>query len=124
MNRNTARRFHGAKQRRVSRRLMIAFIALMVVGLFAQIAMIARLSGQNKEIRSVEKEIKELNASAENLNLGLNQYGNLERVALLADKLGMQKPAEGQIRVVSLPDILEDTSAQNAVNAGAEESKE
>ena len=68
--------------------------------------------------------VPKLNASAENLNLGLNQYGNLERVALLADKLGMQKPAEGQIRVVSLPDILEDTSAQNAVNAGAEESKE
>jgi len=124
MNRNSPKRLRGTRQSRASHRLMIAFVVLMVAGVFIQIAMIARLTAQNKQMHRVEREIVELKASADNLNLTLNQYGNLERVAKLAAKLGMQEPQEGQIRVMNLPDALGDTSAQNAANTGAEESKE
>ena len=103
---------------------MTVFIALMLVGMAVQITMIARVTRQNKQVRRVEREIVELQANVDNLNLTLNQYGSLERVELLARRLGMKEPDEGQIRVMRLPETQEDTAAQNAANTGAEEKKE
>ena len=124
MNRNTGRRSRREQQKRVSRKLMIAFAVVLLIGVIAQITMIARLSGQNKAVRAVEKEIRQLSAEADNLNLALNQLGNLERVERQAEKLGMVTPGEGQIRVVNLPDAVDNTSAQSAGNTSAEESRE
>ena len=124
MNRNTGKRSRREQQKRVSRKLMIAFAVLLLLGAIAQITMIARLSGQNKAVRAVEKEIRQLSAEADNLNLALNQLGDLERVERQAEKLGMVTPGEGQIRVVNLPDAVGNTSAQSAGNTSAEEMKE
>ena len=124
MNRNTGRRSRREQQKRVSRKLMIAFAVVLLIGVIAQITMIARLSGQNKAVRAVEKEIRQLSAEADNLNLALNQLGDLERVERQAEKLGMVTPGEGQIRVVNLPDAVDSTSAQSAGNTSAEEIRE
>ncbi|MBR1560073.1 MAG: septum formation initiator family protein [Clostridia bacterium] len=121
MNRNTNRRTRQEQRRRANRTLMIAFAVVLFVGMFAQVFMIARLSRQNKDMRAVELEIRDLNANAENLKLALNQLGDLELVAARAEKLGMKTPGEGQIRVVNLPDVVGNTSAQSAENTSAEE---
>ena len=123
MNRSQKNRARAIRRRKQNRILMIVFAAVLFVGLFSQVAMIARLSEQAKASQRVEREIKELSANADNLNLSLNQFKSLDRVAALADALGMQQPAEGQIRVVSLPGIAGLTSAQSAENVGAEEMK-
>ena len=123
MNRSQTRRSLRQKERRVNRILVIVFAAVLFVGLFSQVAMVARLSGQAKVTRAVEREIRDLSANADNLNLSLNQFRSLDRVAMRAEQLGMEQPAEGQIRVVSLPGMLQNTSTQSAENIGAEEMK-
>ncbi|MBR1821875.1 MAG: septum formation initiator family protein [Clostridia bacterium] len=119
MNRKRVSR--RTRERRMSRLLMAAFALVLFIGVFAQIAMMARLSGQNKQVVETEKEIRALSASADNLNLSLNQYHNLERIAARARQLGMEQPNETQLRVVNLPTVIDSTSTQSADNSGAEE---
>ena len=121
MNRSQTRRRRGRQNRRVNRIMMLVFAAVLFIGLFSQVAMVARLSGQVRQSRVMEREIRDLSATVDNLNLSLNQYKSLDRVARQAEKLGMEQPSAGQIRVVSLPTILQDTSTQSAENIGAEE---
>ena len=120
MNRSQTRRRRAGQNRRLSRVMVIAFAAVLFVGLFSQIAMVARLSGQVRASRTVEREIRDLSATVDNLNLSLNQYKSLDRVAMQAARLGMEQPGEGQIRVVSLPVTVQNTSTQSAENIGAE----
>ena len=124
MNRSQAKRSRRERIRQTNRTLIVIFAAVMLVGAFMQIAMIARVTGQNKQVRAVEREIRNLTANADNLNLSLNQFKNLDRVAARAAKLGMEKPTGSQIRVVRLPAALENTSTQSAGNTSAEEMKE
>lgn len=124
MNRNQTKRSHREQMQRTNRTLIIVFVVVLVLGAFAQIAMIARVTGQNKQVWAVEREIRDLSANADNLNLSLNQFRNLDRVAARAKKLGMEEPSGDQIRVVRLPAALEDTSTQSAGNTDAEEIKE
>ena len=118
---NRMRESSRERERRTSRALMIAFALVLFIGVFAQIAMMAKLSGQNKQVVQTQKEIKALSASADNLNLGLSQYHNLNRIAARAQQLGMEQPDETQLRVVNLPTLVDDTSTQSADNSGAEE---
>ena len=109
-------------RRRVSTRVMIAVLAVVLfVGMFAQITLLSRISAQRKASEAVAREIRELNASAENLSLSLNQLANLERIDARARQLGMNQPRESQIRVVNLPGTIENTSTQSAEAIGAEE---
>lgn len=124
MNRSQTKRTRRESARRANRTLIMVFVAVLVLGAFTQVAMIARVTGQNKQVRAVEREIRNLSASADNLNLSLNQFRNLDRVAARAEKLGMEKPSGDQIRVVRLPAELENTSTQSAGNTSAEEMKE
>ncbi len=118
---NRMRESSRERERRTSRALMIAFALVLFIGVFAQIAMMAKLSGQNKQVVQTQKEIKALSASADNLNLGLSQYHNLNRIAARAQQLGMEQPDETQLRVVNLPTVIDSTSTQSADNSGAEE---
>ena len=124
MNRNHAKRSRQERIRRTNRTLIMVFVAVLLIGAFSQVAMIARITGQNKRARAVETEIRNLSANADNLNLSLNQFRNLDRVAARAAKLGMEEPTGDQIRVVRLPAALENTSTQSAGNTSAEEMKE
>ena len=124
MNRNHAKRSRQEQVRRTNRTLIMVFVAVLLIGAFSQVAMIARITGQNKRVHAVETEIRNLSANADNLNLSLNQFRNLDRVAARAAKLGMGKPSGDQIRVVRLPAALDNTSTQSAGNTSAEEMKE
>ena len=118
---NKRRVTRRAREQKLSRMLMIAFALVLFIGVFSQIAMMARLSAQNKRFVETEKEIKALSASADNLHLSLNQYHNLDRIAIRAQQLGMEQPTETQLRVVNLPALIDSTSTQSADNTGAEE---
>lgn len=118
---NRTRVARRTREKRLNRLLMVAFALVLFIGVFSQIAMMAKLSGQNKRVVETRKEIKALSASADNLNLGLNQYHNLERIAARARQLGMEQPDETQLRVVNLPGLIDSTSTQSADSSGAEE---
>lgn len=118
MNRTQTRRTRAEQQLQASRVMMMAFAVVFFLGLFLQVAMAVRLAGQNKRIQAMEIEIRDLSATADNLNLALGHYQSPERVATQAQRLGMETPGNDQIRVVHVPEIVEDTSAQGAAGAG------
>ena len=104
-----------------SRALMVLAGIVLFTGLFVQITMLARISAQSKRAATLEGEIEELSANAENLELNINQYHNLESIAVRARQLGMEQPDETQIRVVSVAMTNSgNTSTQAAENIGAE----
>ena len=118
---NRAKVSRRTRERRLNRLLMVAFALVLFIGVFTQIALMARLSGQSKQVAETRKEIKALSASADNLNLSLNQYHNLERIAARAEQLGMEQPDDTQLRVVNLPTLIDGTSTQSADSSGTEE---
>ena len=110
-----------ARERKLSRILMVVFALVLVVGLVSQITMLACISGQNKQVKAVEKQLKKLDAQVDNLKLCLNQFKSTERIELRAEQLGMEQPTETQIRVVNLPNAIVSTSTQSVENINAEE---
>ena len=114
-------RTRRAREKRVNRLLMVVFVCVLFIGLVSQIAMMARLSGQNKRVVETQKEIRALSASADNLNLSISKYHNLDRIAARAAQLGMERPGETQLRVVNLPGLAGSTSTQSADSSGAGE---
>ena len=109
------------RERRLTKVLLIAAALVFFCGLFGQIALRAQLSGQNKQLASLEKEIQALSANAANLDLSINQRHNLDEIGRKAILLGMEQPDESRLRVVSLPQASGDTSAQTVLNDGGEE---
>ena len=105
-----------------NRRLLILAALVLFAGLFLQITMLSRISLQTKRASAVEKELVELNANAQNLELSINQYHNLEAIAARAQQLGMEQPDETQIRVVSVAsgNNAQNTSIQTAGETGGE----
>ena len=109
------------RERRLTKVLLIAAALVFFCGLFGQIALRAQLSGQNKQLASLEKEIQALSANAANLDLSINQRHNLDEIGRKAILLGMEQPDESRLRVVSLPRANGETSAQTVLNDGGEE---
>lgn len=109
------------RERRLTKVLLIAAALVFFCGLFGQIALRAQLSGQNKQLASLEKEIQALSANAANLDLSINQRHNLDEIGRRAILLGMEQPDESRLRVVSLPQANGETSAQTVLNDGGEE---
>ena len=109
------------RERRLTKVLLIAAALVFFCGLFGQIALRAQLSGQNKRLASLEKEIQALSANAANLDLSINQRHNLDEIGRKAILLGMEQPDESRLRVVSLPQANGETSAQTVLNDGGEE---
>ena len=104
-----------------SRKLLIVAAVVLFVGLFVQITMLARISGENKRAAKLEKEITRLASDAENLELVINKYHNLEDIEAKARRLGMDLPDETQIRVVSVAGIEGNGAVQTAERIGEEE---
>ena len=118
---NRTRPSRRAQEKKLNRLLMAAFALVLFLGAISQIAMMARLTGQNKQIVATQAEIHNWSTKINNLQFTLNKYHNHDRITALAEKLGMQRPEGSQLRVVNLPGLLEGTSTQSADNAGAEE---
>ncbi|MBQ3269076.1 MAG: cell division protein FtsL [Clostridia bacterium] len=121
---NRTRLTRRTRERKLNRLLMAVFALVLFLGAVSQIAMMARLTGQNKQIVAAQKEIHEWSAKVDNLEFNLNKYHNHERITALAQQLGMQMPEGSQLRVVNLPGLLDGTSTQSADNSGAEEMKD
>lgn len=109
------------RERRLTKVLLIAAALVFFCGLFGQIALRAQLSGQNKQLALLEKEIQALSANAANLDLSINQRHNLDEIGRKAILLGMEQPDESRLRVVSLSQANGETSAQTVLNDGGEE---
>ena len=121
---NRTRLTRRTRERKLNRLLMAVFALVLFLGAVSQIAMMARLTGQNKQIVAAQKEIHEWSAKVDNLEFNLNKYHNHKRITALAQQLGMQMPEGSQLRVVNLPGLLDVTSTQSADNTGAEEMKD
>lgn len=121
MSMNYAGATRSRRGRKRSRILLFAAVVVLFVGTFLQITMLSRISSQNKQAAQLEREIVELSANAENLEVSINQYHNLESIAARAQQLGMEQPDETQIRVVNVAqNHMEDTSIQTADADGGE----
>lgn len=121
MSMNYARSTRSRRRKTCSRILLLAAAIVLFAGLFVQISMLSRISSQSKQAAKLEREIVELSASAENLEVSINQYHNLETIAARAQQLGMEQPDETQIRVVNVArNHMEDTSIQTADASGGE----
>lgn len=120
MNRGYLGSANAPRRRLRNRTLLVLAAVVLLAGLFVQITMLSRISAQSKAVSAVEKELVELRASAENLELSINQYHNLETIAARAQQLGMEQPDETQIRVVSVAVEKQDTSTQSVENTDGE----
>lgn len=117
-NEKSGRRSRKAARNRV---LLVLTCLVLFAGLFAQVSMLARISSQSKRASSLEGEIEELTANAENLEMNINSYHNLDSIKARARQLGMEDPGEGQIRVISVAHSgATGATAQAAGNASGE----
>ena len=82
------------RERRTSLVLMAVAAVVLFAGLFAQISIRARISGQAKQISAVRQEIQALSANAENLSLCINQYQMCIRDSSSATVSRLQKEKE------------------------------
>lgn len=121
MNGTNRQAMRREREKRLSRTLLILAAIVLFCGLFGQIALRAQLSGQAKQMASVQAEIKALSANAENLGLSINQRHNLAEISQKAAQLGMEQPDESCMRVVSLPAMNGTTSTQTVTNVSGEE---
>ena len=105
-----------------SRFLLVLALVIFVTGLFLHIGMLAKIHSCNKQASAMAQEIVALSASADNLELSINQHHNLEQIAYRAVQMGMSRPSEAQIRVVSVArSNTGNTSTQMAEAIGGEE---
>ena len=109
------------RESKLNRRLMIAFAAVVLLGVIAQITMMAMLSIQSKQTFAVRTETRDLVSRIENLNRSLDQFHSRARITAKAKALGMQLPDDAQLRMVSLSGLSYGTTAQSAVNVDAGE---
>lgn len=109
------------REKELNRRLMIAFAAVVLLGVIVQITMMAKLSTQSKQTYAARTEARELESRIDNLNHSLEQFHNHERITARAQALGMQLPDDGQLRMVNLSGLSYGTTAQSAENTGAGE---
>lgn len=109
------------RERKLNRGLMIAFAAVVLLGVVAHITMMVRLSKQSKQTYEARSEARELASRIDNLNHSLEQFHSHDRITARAKALGMQLPDDTQLRMVNLSGLSYGTTAQSAENTGAGE---
>ena len=110
-----------AVRRQCGNRPWIALTAaVLFAGLFLQITMLSRVSSVSKRASALERETAALRREAVNLELRVNEFHNLDRIAARAQEMGMAQPDETQIRAVRVEETDEDTSTQAAGASGEE----
>lgn len=111
----------GNKEKILSRALMILAAVVLFCGLMLQISLRSQINDQSKELEKVQNDIELLQANAENLKRCINDgYDDVE-LEEQARRLGMDYPAEGQLRVISLHMPNGNTAAQTVANVNGEE---
>ena len=92
--------------------LLSLLAVLLFAGLFLQITMLTNISSQGKQAAELRKELEELTANAENLQLTINQHHNLATIQARAEQLGMEEVGAEQLRVISVAYGNGNTSTQ------------
>ena len=115
MNMRYAQPRRSKRETAWNRVLLVLAAAVLFVGLFMQITMLSRISSQSKQASALEREIVELSANAENLELSINQYHDLDTIEVRARQLGMEEPTDTQIRVVSVVQTESENTSIQAV---------
>ena len=110
----------AARRRCGNRPWIAAAAAVLFAGLFLQITILSRLSSVSKRASVLESETARLKCEAVNLELRVNEFHNLDRIAARAQELGMVQPDETQIRAVRVETTDADTSTQAAGDSGEE----
>ena len=113
-------RVDGARRHDGNRLWIALAAAVLFAGLFLQITMLSRVSSVSKRASALEQESDRLNREAVNLELRINEFHNLDRIAERAQEMGMVQPDETQIRAVRVKKTDEDTSTQAAGGSGGE----
>lgn len=90
------------KEQMLSRALMYATLSLLAVCLFLQVSRYAAIAGRTRHINTLHALIKEADSDRTNLELRLSAREDLQRIREAAFAMGMDYPAEGQVRVVAL----------------------
>jgi len=99
----------------------VLVVIVLFAGLFVQITMLSRISGQNKRAAAARNEINALNNRIEKLERDISGYRNSDQIEELARAMGMQAPEPSQLRYISVPNLEDpNTSAQAAAEGGAE----
>ena len=86
--------------------------ACLFAGLFIHIGMLAGISGETKRVDALSRELVALSAQRDNLEVSLSMLKNPERIAQLAAQMGMERPTQDAIRVVSLPIAQDDAQTR------------
>ena len=113
-------RVDGARRQCGNRPWIALTAAVLFAGLFLQITMLSRVSSVSKRASALERETARLNREAVNLELRINEFHNLDRIAVRAQEMGMVQPDESQIRAVRVEVTDADTSTQAAGASGEE----
>jgi len=86
----------------LSRVLMYLTVALLMALLFVQVGRLAQIASQAKRISTLQASIRELQNEKGNLQVRLSMQQNPTRVLEEAIyRLGMIRPEDGQIRVIT-----------------------
>lgn len=98
---------YRAQTRRVrvsgrGRGLLLLAAVVLIAGLFAQVTMLARVSLQSRSAAALTDEIEALNAQADNLEMAVNGFHNLEQIRKRALQLGMEVADGTSTRVVNV----------------------
>ena len=111
----TGRRTLKRRDQALSRALMYVTLGILILCLFLQIGRYAQIAAQTKRISGLVNEIKQLETDKSNLELWLSTRENLKYIQAEAmNNLGMNYPAEGQVRVVALSGLTTDQQSQTA----------
>ena len=110
----------NTRQRAMNARLRKSRMAKLLLVCVLYIGMLAGISGQTKRADALSREMVELSAQRDNLEVSLSMLKNPERIARLAAQMGMQRPTQDAIRVVNLPVAQDDAQTQTAGLPGGE----
>jgi cell division protein FtsL len=103
--RYTARERHGGAEP-LSRALRMAVVGFSLVGVFIFISNLTVITSQAKEIYKTMAHVSDLETEFRNLQIEYSTRQDLEWIQRQAiERLGMMRPNDAQIRVVSIPDI-------------------
>ncbi len=87
---------------------------ILIGGLVMQICMLAAIHSKTKETARIGSELVYLRADRDNCYRKLDTFKTRDNIEARAMELGMQKPTDSQLRVISIPSEYQNTSTHTA----------
>lgn len=117
--RGSRNQLYNARRERPKKRnwAVCVLVAVIFVGMFAQVSCLAQLMSQSKQIAAAAATVKSLKAEKQNMQVALNQHKNLDNVQAKAEKLGMVPVSADSVRRVPVNLAANNNSNTNAQTA-------